>query len=131
MNKNGKGIIIGLTLLLMIMTGCSTSHRFQSPQVLPDDRKDIPQPEPRVIYIAEDTFEYGFMRPTERVFDLSRYLRNLAGKPKQALNVNAFDGVSNSSWFTNRNALQPMTLEKIRRGPTTGTGPDRSGLWII
>ena len=134
MNKRttkSSGITISMLVSIIVLTGCTTSHRFQSPLVLPDDRQDIPQPEPRVIYIAEDTFEYGFMRPTERIFDLSRHLRKLAGNPKQALNIDAFGGVADSSWFTNRNALKAMTLDEIKRGPATGSGPDHSGFWII
>ncbi|MCP4627489.1 MAG: hypothetical protein GY850_28845, partial [bacterium] len=43
----------------------------------------------------------------------------------------AFDEVPNSTWFTNRNAQNPMSVEEIARGPHTGTGPDTEGDWIV
>jgi hypothetical protein len=47
------------------------------------------------------------------------------------MNIDAFDEVHNSTWFTNRNAREHMTLEEIACGPDTGEGPDQSGPWII
>lgn len=44
-----------------------------------------------------------------------------------AWNADAFDEVANSAWFTNRNAVDPLAPEEIRRGPATTDGPDQSG----
>ena len=37
---------------------------------------------------------------------------------KESVNVNAYDEVADSTWFTNRNARQEMSLEEIEKGPT-------------
>jgi hypothetical protein len=44
-----------------------------------------------------------------------------------AWNTNPFDEVENSSWFTNRNTVRPLTPSEIARGPHTSDGPDQSG----
>ena len=50
--------------------------------------------------------------------------------PRQADNVNALDEVPNSSWYTNRHFLRPMTLEELAEGPGVAR-PDDSGPWEI
>src|SRR6187200_3310436 len=40
-----------------------------------------------------------------------------------AKDVNTIDEVPDSSWFTNRIGSRPMTIDELRRGPLTGTGP--------
>lgn len=43
-----------------------------------------------------------------------------------ALNADPMDEVVNSTWFTNRNTVNPLTPEEIARGPHTSDGPDDS-----
>ena len=50
--------------------------------------------------------------------------------PRQADNVNALDEVPNSSWYTNRHFLRPMTREELAEGPGAAR-PDDSGPWEI
>ena len=88
-------------------------------------------PKARDLNLAEDNVEKIATVTTQRFFDLSRHFRSLAGSPRQAFNVDAFDEVYNSSWFINRNARKEMSVEEIARGPNTGTGPDTSGVWLI
>jgi hypothetical protein len=45
----------------------------------------------------------------------------------QAWNADPFDGVANSTWFTNRNADRALTPAEIARGPHANDGPDQSG----
>lgn len=96
-----------------------------------DDQRTIPEPKSKEIIPLEEYFDKQITIQGEQSFDLSRQLRNLFGKRKEAMNVDEFGEVPNSSWFTNRNGRQQMTLEEIARGPDTGTGPDTSGLWTV
>jgi len=76
-------------------------------------------------YVTGQMYEFTdgtFFQQTKEKFDLPRVGRKIAGKPKEAYNVNALDEVPDSSWFTNRNGRKAMTLEEIRRGPNTGEG---------
>lgn len=121
--------IMALSLFLMI--ACSGTRYFVPPPEIPDDRQNIPEPEERDYNYVSDGFDQQFSNQLEQSFDLSRQFRHLAGKPKQALNVDAFDEVGNSSWFTNRNAQMRMTIEGITVGPNISGGPDTTGEWIV
>jgi hypothetical protein len=50
--------------------------------------------------------------------------------PRRAMNVNTIDEVPDSSWFTNRIGMRPITVDEVRRGPDTTTGP-APGVWTI
>ncbi len=52
-------------------------------------------------------------------------------EPKAAENVNAWDEVPDSSWFTNRIGSRHITIEDIKRGPRENSGPDISGHWKV
>ena len=123
--------LLSILFIIIILSGCISSGKFRIPEPLPDDRRDIPLPEESEISLYKDVIDKLFVMPLDQLFDLSRSFRKLANKPKQALNFDAFDEVSNSSWFTNRNAVKQMSLDEIARGPNTGEGPDQSGPWTI
>ena len=58
-------------------------------------------------------------------FDLVENLFGTPGEVKKikALNVNTIDEVPDSSWFTNRTGVRPVSLDEAVRGPRTGSGP--------
>ncbi|NIM18851.1 MAG: hypothetical protein GTO42_02350 [Candidatus Latescibacteria bacterium] len=120
-----------LLLLLTISVGCGGPSRFQPPPALPDDRMDIPQPRESEINIVADSFDMQVTEQLDQLLDFSRHFRKLAGRPKQSMNADAFGEVPSSSWFTNRNAVHRMTIEEIKRGPDTGTGPDMENVWNV
>jgi hypothetical protein len=111
-------------LVLLTMAGCSTAKLFDPPHVLPDDRRDISAPEYRGRREIYSSFDYSLDEQSASIFDFSFYIRAALGRPKQSLNVDAFGEVSDSSWFTNRNGLVPLSPEAAARGPATGSGPD-------
>lgn len=132
-NKRKRQILFNpLTLIgIFLLAACASNSRYLPPRILPDDRMDIPKPKLQEILIIEDSFEYAILQPTQRAFDFSRQLRRLAGKPRQALNVDAFGEVADSSWFTNRNGSRLLSLEEIARGPNKGRGPETAGPWRV
>jgi hypothetical protein len=67
----------------------------------------------------------------EEGLDIERNLRILGGKRKQAVNINSFDEVPNSSWFTNRHGFKIMTPEEIAEGVHVTPGPDTTGPWLV
>ena len=95
-----------------------------------NDRNSIPEPKEREISTIYDFMVGTFAQPVGRAADVPRNVRKLAGKPKEAEDVNVLDEVPNSSWFTNRNFVSRMSLEDVQRGPG-GTGPDPQGPWTI
>lgn len=119
-------------MFLFNILNCGTgSHQLRIPDGPPDDMRPVPKPEDRKFHKIQDDLEKALLVPSTRFFDLARHGRKISGKPRQALNVNAFDEVYNSSWFTNRNASDRLTLNEIARGANIGSGPDTSDIWQI
>ena len=52
-----------------------------------------------------------------------------AAHDRGALNVNAWDGVPDSSWFTNRIGRKPMSFEQLLA--TLGGAPPQPGPWVV
>ncbi|HEX7881000.1 MAG TPA: hypothetical protein VF720_16435 [Candidatus Eisenbacteria bacterium] len=107
-----------------------------------DDRRPIPKPEVRDPNLLWDGIDQTFFGPISRVTDPGRLLRR-ASVPfgsdhvRAAVNVNALDEVPNSSWFTNRIGLAPMSPEEVALGPglaygaESAAGPDTTGDWTV
>lgn len=130
--KTNKTTRLMLMLALLgALLGCSGMHQLEIPDPIPRDDRDIPKPKKRKIHNVADGFDKQFARPVERAFDFSRQFRRLTGNRKEALNLDAFDEVGNSTWFTNRNGRRTLTIDEIKRGPNTGEGPDVTRLCTI
>ena len=77
-----------------------------------------------------------FFRPLGRIFHPGRIVRGIGSAfggdhVQPAANLNALDEAPNSSWFTNRIGLFPMTPEQVARGPIMEAGPDTSSTWTV
>lgn len=111
--------------------GCGTSRELLLAGPLPafQDRNPIPEPpasEPNQYY---DFIDRSIFKQVKAWFDLPRQVRRLIGRPKQVMNVDAFDEVPNSTWFTNR--AHALSVEDAIRGPDTGDGPDQTRPWSV
>jgi len=127
-----KTIIIIPTLLLLLLSGCAAHKPCTPPVAVPDDRNHIPSPDYRDTFNDfTDFFDKQITLQTEQFVDLSRHIRNVSGHYKEAYNVDAFEEVPNSSWFTNRNGYRRMSLEEIANGPNKGEDPDTANTWTI
>lgn len=96
-----------------------------------DDRRPGPPPKPRDPNLLWDGITETALRPISRITNPGRLMRAVdaafGGNPAQtAANVNALDEVPNSSWFTNRLGLLPLTPEEVARGPNPAGAPDGS-----
>lgn len=116
---------------LLLCGGCRSSRLFTPPQVLPDDRHNVPAPENRSLKEIYSTFDYPLEEQSASIFDISFHIRSVLGRPKQSMNVNAFGEVADSSWFTNRNGLSSLSPEAVCQGPGPGFCPDIHGPLII
>ena len=122
--------LFGGTFLLLLATGCGSSvRRFAlkgplskdtdvAPVYVPcheeeDDKdktkkKKVCTPEPYDSPFAWDGANQIIFRPLARLFAVDP-----AG---EAVNVNAFDEVADSAWFTNRMGMTPYSVDDLSRG---------------
>src|SRR5687767_138328 len=121
-----------LTLLLVLLgTGWVVSASQPQAVVWVDfDTTNIPEPKERTVTFMDDFVKPQFTGRMKRGTDLPRMVRMVVGAPKQASNVNAMDEVPDSSWYTNRHSLRPMTMQELARGPGRGEAPDFTGATI-
>jgi len=52
-------------------------------------------------------------------------------KKHEALDINAFDEVPDSSFFVNRHGRKRLSRDAVKQGPATGSGPDPNGAWRV
>jgi hypothetical protein len=95
------------------------------------DTEPIPEPPSRDPSLAWQSADRSFFVQAEQFFDFDRLGRKISGDPRQAYNINTFDEVPNSSWFTNRHGLSPMTPAQIAAGDTTLPIPEPNGEWTL
>ena len=119
-------------VLLALLTACGPDRLVPPDRLVHSDRRPLPGvPSTREPSLANEILEMSFGLQIKQALDLPRQVRRLARAPYQALDVDNFDQVANSSWFTHRNGAAPMSLAAIRRGPAQGDGPDTTGLWRV
>jgi hypothetical protein len=114
---------------LLLLTACAASPRFplREPMWRDADLDPLPgKPKEYVSSFAWDGFDHIVARPLTRFFSFPL--------PHEATNVNAFDEVPDSAWFTNRIGRTPMTVEEFQQGPCgddTLPVDDPDGSWVI
>ena len=111
--------------------GCASHTAGRGEPGVPDDRRPVSEPEPASFFNLTDGFHNQFAASLKRALDISRHARELAGTPKQAFNLDRFDEVDDSAWFTNRIGVRSFSPEEVARGPNQNDGPDTSGAWTI
>lgn len=100
------------------------------------DQHLIKKPPARYPYKLADIADKQLYYQLERLGDLPLRGEILGAglginKKQEALNVNNFDEVADSTWFHNRIGRKKMSLQEIIRGPNKGTGPLKSGKWLV
>jgi hypothetical protein len=122
-----------LALLTMALAVGACSSTLSPPvRTIAATNRPIPgEPRVRAPSLANEILEMTFGYQIWQVLDTPRIVRKLTGHPYQALNVDNFDEVPNTTWFTNRNGVRAMSIEEIRRGPDASGPPDSSGPWRV
>ncbi|MFN2383538.1 MAG: hypothetical protein ABR559_04670 [Gemmatimonadota bacterium] len=115
-----------LVLAVAALTSACASHAIRPWEYQPKAMADtlaIWEPEEREASLVYDALHHAIFRPLAQGVDLNR---QFAGPPP-ALNADVWDGVVNSTWFTNRNGVEALAPDAVYRGSHTGDGPDQSG----
>jgi hypothetical protein len=77
--------------------------------------------------LYRDIFDQNMYYEGTSYLRLERLYQRLFGKKVRAANVNLFDEVPDSIFFTNRHARQKLSQEELERGYRENDGPDLSG----
>lgn len=105
-----------LTALLFVLT----------PAVHAGDGAKAGKPEVEEIGFYQDVFDQNFYSEAANQFDLGRWGRKLFHKKIPSANVNIFDEVPDSSFFTNRHARRKLPVAELEQGFRETEGPDMS-----
>jgi hypothetical protein len=115
-----------LTFLSLLTISYAGDRDVVSVRWIDHDTKDIAEPRERQFNYAHYVLDSNFIEQLTQNLDAPRWFRKIAGRPKQAANVNAVDEVPDSSWYTNRHHLRRMSLDDLERGTRLGPPPDWS-----
>lgn len=122
-----------LASFLIVPTSAQRPEAFskEKPLRLDFDMENIEQPKAIGTGYLYDFIDGTIFQPTRRNLDLPRTIRAIAGKKKESINVNTWDEVPNSSWFTNRLGFREMSVDEIRNGPNKNPKPKAGKLVIL
>lgn len=123
-----------IALVALLFLACPAGARADDRAVddgtwVDHDGAPIPAPKEREKNLHGHQFREAFSEPLSRAFDVPDKIlwltRQFTGGTKpQSVNVNRFDEVPNSSWFTNRNHVRALTPTEVRLGAdATDTRP--------
>ena len=76
-----------------------------------------------------DFFDQVIYYPISKPLRWDRIAKKLFGK-KESLDINVFDEVPDSAFFTNRHGKKLMSIEELKTGPE-GAGPAMDGSWTV
>jgi hypothetical protein len=112
-------LVVGF-VVATVAAGAANGRRFypDDPITRIEDSQDASTMQEREIDLVYDTLENSFYWPGDRTPNV------------RAQNVNTIDEVPDSNWFTNRLGTRPMSVDELRQGPNTGTGP-AAGPWTV
>lgn len=124
--------------VVCLIFGCSTSQpRLTTAPIkwVDPDTQAILKPKAIEENLIWDIIDLTFFNEIGKTLDLgwtSRRLGNIAGiaPPREADNINALDEVPNSSWYTNRHFLTPLSPQALTQGPGHAF-PDTSAQWEV
>ena len=129
-------LLVTATVLAFAVPALADAPLRDAPVIWYDDDRvpfstEVEERDPSLFY---DFANESLFRPTGYYLNPVRNLRRLAPTveaDEPSANVNRLGEVPNSSWFTNRIGLYPMTAEEVARGPNTTKGPSHDGPWTI
>jgi hypothetical protein len=98
------------------------------------DGRPIPMPPDWDPNFWGHQFREAIVEPLSHAFDIPDkmlYLARALGAHtrREAVNVNAFDEVPNSTWFTNRNHLRAVPVAELAKGPDSSAAPAKP--WVV
>ena len=125
----------GIALMSLILVGCSNRVDPTKPVVWQaNDRQAIAEPEEETDgkwFVWDGTHKMLFYR-VGNFLNLGRTFRWVGtgigvADPTEAGNINNFDEVPDSTWFTNRHFFSRLSQAQLAQGAASGQGLDTTG----
>jgi len=128
------GVLAAVLLGLALPAGLS-AETFDARWQRDTDRRPIPMPEPDEVGPWWDFFYQNIFRQGYRLLDFGHHAQHIGrlwgGDSLEAVNVNAWGEVPDSSWFTNRLGRHRLTVTDVVRGARTRPGPVTTAPWRV
>ncbi|MBK9472261.1 MAG: hypothetical protein IPO18_08235 [bacterium] len=132
-------LVVTLCTLLPVATRADEAPLRDAPVIwFADDARPIAAPAPDERGLVPYALEAFIGRSFSRFWNPARRVRSLGGDgpSHEALDINTLDEVVDSSWFTNRIGLRPLSEAELAAGAAHGSelagGPDlRGGLVVL
>ncbi|MDD5084906.1 MAG: hypothetical protein PHE61_02540 [Candidatus Omnitrophica bacterium] len=123
-------ILKRLTVIAIILAGAlATTAGIASAEEKKLSPQDIKKTESSLYY---DFFDKGVYDRVTQYLRLGRTWRKMKGIETLALDVNSYDEVPDSTFFTNRQGRERMTAEALRHGSCPGeVGPSAERPWTV
>lgn len=86
----------------------------------------VEKPQENEVTLYKDVFDQAFYSEALNQLDLGRWVRKIFRKTVPSANVNIFDEVPDSTFFTNRQGRQRLSTEDLEKGACETEGPDVS-----
>ncbi len=101
-----------------------------------NDSADIAAPSPRSPGLMWEGLKQGLARPVSRLTNPGRLVRRVGTgfgghHVQKAEDINTLGEVYNSSWFTNRIGLFPLTIDQVADGGARSALPDQDSPWVV
>jgi len=114
--------------------GAGDTHNIADSTWVDHDRQPISQPRDWQPNYWGRRVHQGLVEPVSHLFDIPDKLLWAArlfgaNTRREAVNVNAFDEVPNSAWFTNRNHRQAVPVAELAQGPDSMFLPTKP--WVV
>jgi hypothetical protein len=81
--------------------------------------------------LYKDVFDQALYYEGLQYLHLDRLYRDIFRKKERSLNVNAYDEVPDSTFFTNRHARSALSSQELKNGPAKQGKPASGGEWSI
>jgi len=138
MNKRNNNTLLNclksfVILVVLLLAACAVQRPYfpEEPYGKDDDKKNIAEPVERKPVLAWTSIKRSVFDQTSQTLNIPRTFGKWFGSRKESHNINGFDEIPNSSWFTNRHALFPMTDEQLTQGQIVTGPPDTVGDWEV
>ena len=115
--------------IFILALGSALTLGSAAPQAFADVKQSGYSKRDSALY--RDAFDQNIYYEGTQYLHLERLSRGLTGVRKRAQDVNLYDEIPDSNFFTNRHGREQMSLDALKQGAAEGDKPGRGEHWTI